>query len=93
VVDWWRVEAFTPGRLLRLSAEMKIPGRAWLEYTIEEDGDHSVITQSAIFDPVGLAGLAYWYGIYPVHDAVFRGMLARIAREAEQQETEHVPDR
>lgn len=93
VVDWWRVESYIPGRQLRLFAEMKVPGRAWLEYTVEAQGDHSLITQSAVFDPVGLAGLAYWYGIYPIHDAVFRGMLARIAREGEKAEVNHVPGR
>jgi uncharacterized protein YbjT (DUF2867 family) len=77
-VDFWRVEAFQPSRLLRLAAEMKLPGRAWLEF--EVDGDHSstTIRQTAIFDPVGLFGLAYWYALYPLHQLVFSGMLRRI---------------
>jgi hypothetical protein len=83
VIDWWRVEAFEPGRLLRLFAEMKLPGRAWLEFTVEPKGDTCVIRQTAVFDPKGLSGLLYWYGIYPLHVFVFRGMLKGIIREAE----------
>ncbi len=82
-VDWWRVEAVDPGRRLRLFAEMKLPGRAWLEFEVEPDGGGSVIRQTAIFDPIGLAGLAYWYATYPVHLLVFSGMLRKIASAAE----------
>ncbi|MBL0177498.1 MAG: SDR family oxidoreductase [Ignavibacteria bacterium] len=82
-VDWWRVEVIEPGVQLRLFAEMKVPGRAWLEYQVTPDGDGAVIRQTAIFDPVGLAGILYWYGIYPVHALVFRGMLRGIARIAD----------
>ncbi len=81
-VDWWRVEAVEPGRRLRLFAEMKLPGRAWLEFEVEPDGEGSTIRQTAIFDPVGLAGLAYWYVTYPLHQLVFSGMLTRIAAAA-----------
>ena len=85
VIDWWSVEALAPGTRLRLFAEMKLPGRGWLEFTVKATGDGSELTQSAIYDPVGLSGLAYWYGIYPVHKIVFRGMLKGIARDAERQ--------
>jgi uncharacterized protein YbjT (DUF2867 family) len=78
-IDWWRVEAYENNRKLRLVAEMKLPGRAWLDFEIEPDGDGSIIRQTAIFDPVGLRGLAYWYAIYPLHAMVFRGMLREIA--------------
>jgi uncharacterized protein YbjT (DUF2867 family) len=78
-LDFWRVEAYEPNRRLRLVAEMKLPGRAWLEYQVEEKNNGSVIRQSAVFDPLGLAGLAYWYGIYPLHRRVFTGMLRGIA--------------
>lgn len=78
-VDFWRVEAFEPGRRLRLQAEMRLPGRAWLEFEVVPDEDGSVIRQTAIFDPVGLLGLAYWYLVHPLHQAVFAGMLKRIA--------------
>lgn len=82
VLDWWRVEEYQPNQKLRLSAEMKVPGRAWLEFTVEPSGTGSVIRQTAIFDPVGFFGLAYWYGIYPIHVLVFKGMLKNIAAAA-----------
>ncbi len=84
-VDFWRVEEIRPPHLLRLQAEMKLPGRAWLQFEVEAaDGDRggSRIVQTAMFDPVGLAGLLYWYALYPIHALVFRGMLRGIARRA-----------
>lgn len=80
VVDFWRVEAFEPSHLLRLQAEMKLPGRAWLEFEVIASGTGSTIRQTAIFDPVGLLGLVYWYVLYPVHRVVFSGMLKGIVR-------------
>jgi hypothetical protein len=84
-VDWWRVEEFEPDHCLRLRAEMKAPGRAWLEFEVQAtpDGAGSTIRQTAVFDPVGLFGLVYWYGIFPVHRMIFAGMLRRIAQAAE----------
>jgi hypothetical protein len=58
-VDFWRVEAYEPDRRLRLVAEMKLPGRAWLEFEVTPDGDGAAIRQTAVFDPVGLLGLLY----------------------------------
>ncbi len=58
---------------------MKLPGRAWLQFEVEPEGRGSRIVQTAIFDPVGLSGLAYWYLLYPLHTLVFRGMLRGIA--------------
>ena len=81
-LDFWRVEAFEPGRLLRLRAEMKVPGRAWLQFEVRPAKRGSRITQTAVFDPLGLWGLVYWYGLYPVHWLIFRGMLRGITREA-----------
>ena len=81
-VDCWRVEEFQPGRHLRLVAEMKLPGRAWLEFSVEPVEQGARITQTAMFDPQGLAGLAYWYLIWPLHELVFAGMLRGIARAA-----------
>jgi uncharacterized protein YbjT (DUF2867 family) len=81
-VDFWRVEAYEPDRLLRLVSEMKLPGRAWLQFEVEESQAGSVVRQTAIFDPVGLPGLTYWYGLYPIHRAVFKGMLRGIAEAA-----------
>jgi uncharacterized protein YbjT (DUF2867 family) len=84
-VDWWRVESVEPDRFVRFFAEMKVPGRAWLEYEVTPDGAGSVIRQTAIFDPSGLAGLAYWYACYPLHALVFRGMIAGISEAAERE--------
>jgi uncharacterized protein YbjT (DUF2867 family) len=81
-VDFWRVEAVEPDRLLRLSAEMKLPGRAWLQFEVVGDGSGSRIHQTAIFDPIGLLGLLYWHALYPLHALVFDGMLRGIARAA-----------
>jgi hypothetical protein len=82
-IDFWRIDAFDPGRLLRLSAEMKVPGRAWLEFEVVPHGAGATIRQTAAFDPVGLGGLLYWYLLYPVHQLIFAGMLRGIARAAE----------
>ena len=84
VLDCWRVEAYEPNVRLRLAAEMKLPGRAWLEFEVEPRGaSGATIRQTAVFDPAGLAGLGYWYGIYPLHARIFGGMLRGIARRAE----------
>ena len=82
-VDWWRVETFIPDRQLRLVAEMKLPGRAWLAFEVEADAAGSTIRQTGIFEPVGLLGLMYWYALYPLHQLVFAGMLRGIVRAAE----------
>jgi uncharacterized protein YbjT (DUF2867 family) len=83
-VDFWRVEAYERDRLLRLAAEMKLPGRAWLEFEVTGDEKESTIRQTAVFDSVGLLGKAYWYSVYPLHHLVFGGMLREIARRARQ---------
>ena len=62
---------------------MKLPGRAWLQFEVEADASGSTIAQTAIFDPVGLAGPLYWYALYPLHSLVFGGMLRGIAAAAE----------
>jgi hypothetical protein len=82
-LDFWRVDVIEPGRLLRLVAEMKLPGRAWLQFEVQPlDGEHSEIRQTALFDPKGLLGLAYWYGLYPIHAWIFQGMLRAIVTRA-----------
>ena len=78
-LDFWRVEAVEPGRMLRLRAEMKVPGRAWLQFEVTGDETRSQIRQTAIFEPRGVAGLLYWYALYPVHRLIFKGMLRGIA--------------
>ncbi len=84
-LDFWRVEAIVPGSLLRLRAEMKLPGLAWLELTVGRDDDGATTYgQRAIFQPRGLAGHAYWRSIAPFHGVVFGGMLHNITVAAEQ---------
>lgn len=84
-LDFWRVEEIEPGRLLRLRAEMRLPGLAWLEMYAEtsEDG-RSHYRQRAIFHPLGLLGHAYWWSVSPFHAVVFGGMARNIARAANQ---------
>jgi hypothetical protein len=89
-VDFWRVEA-VEANLLRLVAEMKLPGRAWLEFEVTGEGPSATIRQTAIFDPVGLPGRAYWYALYPLHHLVFGGMLRGIARAAVRESTTRRP--
>jgi uncharacterized protein YbjT (DUF2867 family) len=85
-VDWWRVEELDDGALLRLRAEMRVPGLAWLEFHVErtDGGDGTVLRQRATFHPFGLAGRAYWWSVAPFHGIVFGGMLRNICRAAEQ---------
>ncbi|WP_245413318.1 SDR family oxidoreductase [Arthrobacter celericrescens] len=82
VVDWWRVEAIDRGRLLRLRAEMRAPGRAWLELSVEPDGGGSLYKQRAIFFPRGLGGRLYWLGVYPFHGIIFPSMARNISAAA-----------
>jgi uncharacterized protein YbjT (DUF2867 family) len=82
-VDFWRVEAYEPGRLLRLRAEMRLPGRAWLQFEVNRNDTGSTIRQTASFQPTGLLGTVYWYGLFPVHSWIFKGMLTRIADAAQ----------
>jgi Protein of unknown function (DUF2867) len=77
-LDFWRVEAIQTDSLLRLAAEMRLPGRAWLQFEVKPDGAGSVVRQTAIFDPAGVLGQLYWYLLYPVHQFVFAGMLRGI---------------
>ena len=83
-LDFWRVEAVEPGRLLRLRAEMKVPGKAWLQFEVKtQPGDsRPLLTQTAFFAPKGLSGLAYWYLLYPIHALIFGGMIRRVAERA-----------
>jgi len=82
-LDFWRVEEIEPGRLLRLRAEMRLPGRAWLEMRVVPDGAGSRYEQRAIFLPKGLAGHLYWKSLVPSHAIIFGGMADNIARTAE----------
>jgi len=77
-LDFWRVQVYEPERCLRLFAEMRVPGRAWLEFRCEPDSGATIIRQIAYFEPNGLYGLLYWYLLLPIHEVMFRGMLRRI---------------
>ena len=86
VVDFWRVEKVEPERLLRLRAEMKVPGLAWLDLACEPSADArggSVYRQRAVFFPSGLGGRLYWYSILPFHGVIFSGMANQITQSAE----------
>jgi hypothetical protein len=82
-LDFWRVEQVEPGRLIRLRAEMKVPGRAWLQLESRPtEGGQTELLQTAIFEPKGLFGFLYWYVLYPMHALIFSGMSRKIAEGA-----------
>jgi uncharacterized protein YbjT (DUF2867 family) len=83
VVDFWRVEECLPPRLLRLRAEMRLPGKAWLEFRVTAEDGGSRVRQRAVFLPRGLAGHAYWWSIAPFHAFVFPPMIRHLVRQAE----------
>ncbi len=82
-LDFWRVEAVEPDRLLRLRAEMKLPGLAWLQFQSMplQDGS-TLLVQTAFFAPKGAWGWVYWYGLYPIHGMIFSGLIRRLAIRA-----------
>lgn len=83
-LDFWRVEAVEPGRLMRLRAEMKMPGRAWLQLEAKPyENGRTLLVQTAFMAPKGLPGWLYWYGLYPIHGVIFSGMISEIAARAE----------
>lgn len=82
-LDFWRVSDLDPDRSLALHAEMRLPGEAWLEWSIEPSGSGSRVVQTARFRPRGLFGRVYWYGVLPFHSLVFPGLLRGIVRDAE----------
>lgn len=89
-LDFWRVEKIERGSFLRLRAEMKLPGLAWLEFTVTPVGEeHSTLSQRAIFFPQGLGGRLYWFAVTPLHGIVFAGMARSMGKAAEQ----HFADR
>jgi hypothetical protein len=82
-VDFWRVEAYKPFELLRLRAEMRLPGHAWLQFeTIKEDDGQTLLRQTAFFEPRGVFGYAYWFSVLPFHELIFGNMAKRIVEEA-----------
>jgi hypothetical protein len=83
-VDFWRVERVEPEQLLRLAAEMRLPGRLWLQFEVSARGARTLIRLTTVFDPAGYVGRAYWYALYPMHRWVFEAMLRGISRAAQQ---------
>jgi uncharacterized protein YbjT (DUF2867 family) len=82
-IDFWRVEAVDPDKRLLLRAEMKVPGRAWLQFeAYAHQGGQTRLVQTAFFAPKGLSGLAYWYLLYPIHRLIFAGMIRNLARRS-----------
>ena len=83
-VDFWRVEEYRPANSLRLRAEMKLPGLAWLQFeSLPDEGSGTTLRQTAFFEPRGLFGYAYWSGVVPFHEFIFGNMATRIIEEAE----------
>lgn len=82
-VDFWRVEALEPDHLLRLRAEMKLPGHAWLQFMVRPEGTGTRLEQTAFFEPHGLLGLLYWYSVLPLHRFVFPGMIRALRLRAQ----------
>ena len=80
VVDFWRVEERIPDQLLRLRAEMRLPGLAWLEFSLQPTDGATRLRQRALFHPRGLAGHAYWKGVAPFHGIVFGSMIRSASR-------------
>jgi uncharacterized protein YbjT (DUF2867 family) len=81
-LDFWRVEEIRRPEILRLRAEMRVPGRAWLQYEVEPVGRGCRLIQTAFFEPKGLPGLLYWYFLYPIHGLIFRGMVQTLGQRA-----------
>lgn len=81
-LDFWRVEAIEKEKVLRLYAEMILPGKAWLEFRISNEGEKVQIVQEATFSPRGLGGQLYWYAVLPLHAFVFPTMLRNIVRSS-----------
>jgi uncharacterized protein YbjT (DUF2867 family) len=84
-LDFWRVEAVEAGRLLRLRAEMKVPGKAWLQFQTQPMPEgKTLLTQTAYFAPRGLGGFIYWYSLYPLHTFIFSGLIRKVAQRGGQ---------
>jgi uncharacterized protein YbjT (DUF2867 family) len=82
-LDFWRVEAVEPDRLMRLRAEMKVPGKAWLQFeSMPQEGGRTLFTETAYFAPRGFWGFVYWYAMWPFHAFLFDGLIRRLAARA-----------
>ncbi|HEY7796337.1 MAG TPA: DUF2867 domain-containing protein, partial [Microbacteriaceae bacterium] len=85
-LDFWRVEILERPRLLRLRAEMKLPGKAWLQWELFDQGEDVLVVQKAIYAPRGLFGHVYWWMVAPMHSFVFPSMISKIAGENAQKQ-------
>lgn len=90
-LDFWRVEIVEPPRMLRLRAEMRVPGKAWLQFTAVPEGEGTRLLQTALFAPRGLFGLLYWYAMYPAHLFIFGDMVRALARLAQSEPATSLP--
>jgi uncharacterized protein YbjT (DUF2867 family) len=81
-LDFWRVEDVEPNRLLRLRAEMRLPGKAWLQFEAQPREGKTLLTVTAFFAPHGLFGFLYWYAMWPFHKFIFDGLADRVASRA-----------
>jgi hypothetical protein len=91
-LDFWRVEEARPPELLRLRAEMKVPGRAWLQWEAVAEDDHTRLVQKAYFAASGLLGTLYWYSLYPVHRYIFSDLVDAVVHDAERGLPEEDPE-
>ncbi len=90
-LDFWRVERIDPPSRLRLRAEMKVPGKAWIEWRAEPEGSGTRLVQLALFEPAGILGVLYWRVLYPLHKMIFSDLVRAIMREAEIEKS-HLPE-
>lgn len=90
-LDFWRVEEYRPPSVLRLRAEMKVPGTAWLQFEAIPEGDRTRLVQTAFFAPTGFLGWLYWYGIYPIHGLIFSDLVDAVAKDAMAMESAAAP--
>jgi len=89
-LDFWRVETVEHERLLRLRAEMRLPGRAWLQFEVTPyEKNRVLLSQTVFFEPRGLLGRLYWYCLFPLHALIFRGLFDRLAEEASRPKINH----
>jgi hypothetical protein len=82
VIGFWRVEDVREDQRLLLRAEMKLPGKAWLEFRIDDEGDTRRLTVVSYYDTASLAGRVYWYMFLPFHDVIFNGLIRQIERRS-----------
>jgi hypothetical protein len=77
-IDFWRVEKFISDSYLKLRAEMKLPGIAWLEFKVYQEGSRTILVQLATFKPFNWIGYAYWFLLWPIHLLIFKNMARKI---------------